>query len=157
SLCGLSKNWVVPGFRIGWGILGGDAERIEPYAEAIRQLGRARLSANHPEMYGIAPAIEGNQDHLALMVRELTARRDTAMRLLNAIPGISCVPPKGAFYAFPRLHVEVDDERWVRELMTETGVVVVHGSGFGQRPGTRHFRIVLLPPVALIEEACAAI
>lgn len=157
SLGGLSKNWIVPGFRIGWGILCGDAERVAPFCEGIRQLGRARLSANHPEMYGIAPALEGGQEHLVSMVRDLTVRRDLAMRLLNATPGISCVPPQGAFYAFPRLHLDVDDEQWVKDLMAATGVVVVHGSGFGQRPGTRHFRIVLLPQPDVLEEACKRI
>ncbi len=157
TLNGLSKNWIVPGFRIGWGILSGDRERIEPYAEAIRQLGRARLSANHPEQYGIAPALEGDQSHLAAMILELTARRNLAMRMLNEVPGVSCVRPEGAFYAFARLHGEMPDDIWARELMQETGVVVVPGSGFGQREGTRHFRIVLLPPLDVIEEACRLI
>lgn len=154
TLGGLSKNWVAPGWRIGWGILTGEAGRLEGYVEGVRQLGRARLSANHPEQFAIRPALEGPQDHLEAMVGELTRRRDLAMRLLNAVPGISCVPPRGAFYAFPRLPDGTDDAAWAAELMRATGVVVVHGSGFGQRPGTSHFRIVLLPEPAELERAC---
>jgi alanine-synthesizing transaminase len=157
SLGGLSKNWLVPGFRIGWGVVSGDAERLEPWIEAIRQLGRARLSANHPEQYGIAPCLEGSQAHLVDLMSQLTTRRDLAMRRLNSIEGISCVAPQGAFYAFARLHDVPDDVRWCRDLMDATGVVVVPGSGFGQLPGTNHFRIVLLPSLEVIDEACDAI
>jgi len=157
TLGGLSKNWVVPGFRIGWGVLSGDADRLSDYVEAIQQLARARLSANHPEQHGIPAALEGDQSHLAEMIEELAARRDLAMERLNAIPGMSCVAPEGAFYAFPRLDVDVDDAAWCADLMRETGVVVVPGSGFGQRPGTRHFRIVLLPDREVLAEACDGI
>lgn len=157
NLCGLSKNWVLPGFRIGWGVLSGPKELLGGYIHAIQQLGRARLSANHPEQYGIAPALEGPQDHLAQMIPQLVARRDAAMAKLASIPDVTCVVPKGAFYAFPRIHRPVDDAAWCRELMRETAVVTVPGSGFGQREGTQHFRIVLLPDVPAIEEACDGI
>lgn len=157
NLCGLSKNWVLPGWRIGWGILSGPEEQLRGYINAIQQLGRARLSANHPEQYGIKPALEGPQDNLAAMIPQLVARRDAAMTKLNAIPDISCVVPQGAFYAFPRVHRPIDDAAWCRELMRETGVVTVPGSGFGQREGTQHFRVVLLPDVQTIEDACEGI
>ena len=157
TLCGLSKNWLVPGFRIGWGVLSGLPEKLEAFAEATRQLGRARLSANHPEQAAIRPALEGDQSHIAALNHELVQRRDLAMGLLNRIDGISCVKPEGAFYAFARLHDVQSDGDWCRELMQETGVVVVPGSGFGQRPGTQHFRLVLLPSLSIIEEACKAI
>jgi alanine-synthesizing transaminase len=157
TLNGLSKNWIVPGWRIGWGILTGVAERLADYVEAIRQLGRARLSANHPEQAAIPVALAGPQDHLVAMNRELAARAALATRLLDEVGGLSCVAPRGAFYAFPRLHLDVPDDVFCRELMMETGVVVVPGSGFGQRPGTRHFRVVLLPPPDVLEEACRAI
>jgi alanine-synthesizing transaminase len=145
TLGGLSKNWVVPGFRIGWGVLSGDPDRLSRYVEGIQQLGRARLSANHPEQHGIAPALDGDQSHLERMLTSLTRRRDLVVERLDAIPGISCVRPEGAFYAFPRLEGVDSDGTWCQELMKETGVVVVPGSGFGQRPGTHHFRIVFLP------------
>jgi alanine-synthesizing transaminase len=157
SLCGLSKNWVLPGWRIGWGALSGPEEQLRGYITAIQQLGRARLSANHPEQYAIKPALEGPQDNLTRMIPQLVERRDAAMTKLREIPDISCVIPQGAFYAFPRIHRDIDDAAWCRELMRETGVITVPGSGFGQKTGTSHFRIVLLPDVATLEEACAGI
>jgi len=77
--------------------------------------------------------------------------------MLNAIPGISCVKPEGAFYAFPRLHMEQSDNHFVSELIRETGVVVVPGSGFGQVPGTQHFRVVFLPNEKILEKAYKSI
>jgi alanine-synthesizing transaminase len=73
--------------------------------------------------------------------------------MLNAIDGITCVRPEGAFYAFPRLHIDGDDKHFVAELIKATGVVVVHGSGFGQVPGTQHFRVVFLPTEDVLEKA----
>jgi alanine-synthesizing transaminase len=73
--------------------------------------------------------------------------------MLNAIPGISCVKPEGAFYAFPRLHMEQSDSQFVNGLIRETGVVVVPGSGFGQVPGTQHFRVVFLPSEIILTKA----
>jgi alanine-synthesizing transaminase len=154
---GLSKNFMVPGFRIGWGIVSGDKTVLKDYVEAINKMLRARLSANHPEQYGIAPALLGDQSHLEIARRKLTNRRNLTVEMMNGISGISCVPPQGAFYAFPRLHNVTDDVKFVIELLKETGVVVVHGSGFGQKPGTSHFRIVFLPPENILEKAYKAI
>ena len=154
---GLSKNFMVPGFRIGWGIVSGDKTVLKDYVEAINKMLRARLSANHPEQYGIAPALLGDQSHLEIARRKLTNRRNLTVEMMNSIQGISCVPPQGAFYAFPRLHNVTDDAKFVIELLKETGVVVVHGSGFGQKPGTSHFRIVFLPPENILEKAYKAI
>ena len=157
TLGGLSKNHVAPGWRIGWGIMSGVQEVVAEYVSGIQQLGRTRLSANHPEQYAIKPALQGDQGHIAEMMARLTERRDLMLEILGGVEGISCVPPRGAFYAFPRLPDDVDDAEWARNLMKETGVVVVPGSGFGQSPGTRHFRIVLLPPLEILGEACRRI
>lgn len=157
TLGGLSKNWVVPGFRIGWGILTGEPERLAAYQGAVQQLGRARLSANHPEQYAIAPALDGDQSHLGAMREEIRVRRDVAMEILNGSRNIRCVPPAGAFYAFPRLLSAENDAEWCNALMDETGVVVVPGSGFGSVDGGSHFRLVLLPGRDVIEEASRAI
>ena len=150
---GLSKNYLVPGFRIGWGIVSGDKNLLADYIEAINKLLRARLSANHPEQYAIPAALDGDQSHLAEANRKLTKRRDITVEMLNAIPGISCVKPEGAFYAFPRLHMNQPDNHFVAELINETGVVVVPGMGFGQKPNTQHFRVVFLPPENILEKA----
>jgi alanine-synthesizing transaminase len=118
---------------------------------------RARLSANHPEQYGIKPSLEGNHDHLTEGMKKLTRRRDLTVEMLNAIPGISCVKPEGAFYAFPKLEMKQPDAHFVGELIRETGVVIVPGSGFGQVPGTHHFRVVFLPNEQILEKAYKAI
>jgi alanine-synthesizing transaminase len=154
---GLSKNYMVPGFRIGWGIVSGRKEILSDYIEAINRILRARLSANHPEQYGIKISLEGNQDHLILAMEKLTKRRDLTVEMLNAIPGISCIKPEGAFYAFPQLQMKQPDAHFVAELIKETGVVVVPGSGFGQVPGTKHFRVVFLPNEQILEKAYKSI
>ncbi|MDP3150885.1 MAG: aminotransferase class I/II-fold pyridoxal phosphate-dependent enzyme [Ignavibacteria bacterium] len=150
---GLSKNYMVPGFRIGWGIISGKDENLREYIEAINKILRARLSANHPEQYGLVAALEQDQSHLTIAMAKLAKRRDLTFEMLNAIPGISCVKPEGAFYAFPRLHTNKPDFDFVKGLLKETGVVVVHGSGFGQLPGTQHFRVVFLPNEEILTKA----
>jgi len=154
---GLSKNYMVPGFRIGWGIVSGRKEVLSDYIGAMNKILRARLSANHPEQYGIKPSLEGEQSNLFEAKEKLTIRRDMTVEMLNAIPGISCVKPEGAFYAFPQLHMNQSDNHFVAELIKETGVVVVPGSGFGQVPGTQHFRVVFLPNEQILEKAYKAI
>ena len=121
--------------------------------EAIRKMERARLSANHPEQYAIKPALEADQSHLEDMMTRLGRRRDVTTQRLNAIDGISCVEPGGAFYAFPRIDLGIPDDEFCKRVISETGVVIVPGSGFGQRPGTQHFRVVFLPPEDVLEKA----
>lgn len=150
---GLSKAYLGPGLRVGWGILSGEAARLESYRGAIAQLCRARLSSNHPQQFAIEPAL-ADKSHLAAVREKLTRRRDITVERLNAVDGISCVPPLGAFYAFPSLDVpEAEEEGFIADLIRATGVVVVHGGGFGQRPGTAHFRVVFLPPEETLERA----
>lgn len=150
---GLSKSYVVPGFRIGWGIISGPADELEDYCEAIRKMERARLCANHPEQYAIKPALQGSQDHIEEMIGRLQRRRDLTVSMLNDIDGVSCVSPGGAFYAFPSVYLSVPDDEFVQHVIRETGVVIVPGSGFGQRPGTGHFRVVFLPPDEILSTA----
>ncbi|MDD5087219.1 MAG: aminotransferase class I/II-fold pyridoxal phosphate-dependent enzyme [bacterium] len=150
---GLSKSYLGPGFRIGWGIVSGPQARMRDYMEAINKILRARLCANHPIQHAIAAALGENQEHLKDVIPRLTRRRNITTERLNAIPGIHCVPAQGAFYAFPRLDIPESDEEFVRELIRATGVVVVPGSGFGQVPGTKHFRVVFLPPEEILEKA----
>ncbi len=152
TFSGLSKNYIVPGFRIGWGVASGRREIMGEYLEAINKILRSRLCANHPEQYAIAPALDGSNEHLAEMLAKLERRRDFTMEALAAIPGISLVKPEGAFYAFPSIDVD-DDNKFVTGLIRETGVVVVPGTGFGQKPGSHHFRIVILPEERILEKA----
>jgi alanine-synthesizing transaminase len=154
---GLSKNYLAPGWRIGWGIVSGDVAAVKPYVEGIHRLLRSRLCANHPEQYAIKPALEGPQDHLTEVRDKLRARRDLTVRWCNSTPRLSCASPRGAFYAFPRLDIQEGDDVFVKELCRQEHVLVVHGSGFGQKPGTRHFRVVFLPDEPTLTRAYAAI
>jgi len=154
---GMSKNYLVPGWRIGWGIVSGDAAAMKTYTEGVHRLLRARLCANHPEQYSIKPALEGPQDHLVAVKRKLRSRRDLTQKWCESTPRVSCVAPRGAFYAFPRIEIPESDEIFVKELIRQKQVMVVHGSGFGQKPGTQHFRIVFLPDEARLTKAYAGI
>jgi alanine-synthesizing transaminase len=150
---GLSKNYLAPGWRIGWGIVSGDTAAVKPYIEGIHRLLRSRLSANHPEQYAIKPALEGRQDHLVEVCKKLRWRRDLTVKWADSTPRVSCVPPRGAFYAFPKIDIPESDEIFVKELCRTKHVLVVHGSGFGQKPNTKHFRIVFLPDEFLLTKA----
>lgn len=154
---GLSKNYLAPGWRIGWGIVSGDAAAVKPYVEGIGRLLRSRLCANHPEQYAIKAALEGPQDHLKEVAGKLRARRDLTMKWCGSTPRVSCVSPKGAFYAFPRLDIPEGDDVFVKELLVQKYVLVVNGSGFGQKKGTKHFRIVFLPDEQTLTTAYAGI
>ncbi|MEA2076511.1 MAG: aminotransferase class I/II-fold pyridoxal phosphate-dependent enzyme [Candidatus Marinimicrobia bacterium] len=150
---GLSKSYVVPGFRIGWGIFSGPIDIMKDYIEAVNKMARARLSASHPVQFAIKAALEGPQDHIKEMLKALTVRRDLTVSMLNDIDEFDCKVPKGAFYAFPTLNIPDKDEDFVKDLIRETGVVTVHGSGFGQKPGTQHLRIVFLPNETILQNA----
>jgi len=154
---GLSKNYLAPGWRIGWGIVSGEAATVKPYIEGMHRLLRARLCANHPEQYAIKAALEGPQDHLVEVRRKLRSRRDLTVKWCNSTARVSCVSPRGAFYAYPRLEIPEGDDIFVKELCLQKHVLAVHGSGFGQKPGTKHFRIVFLPDETTLTKAYAAI
>jgi len=152
TFSGLSKNYIAPGFRIGWGIVSGRRQVLEDYIDAINKILRARLCANHPIQYAIPVALLGDQTHLVELNSKLRKRRDIVKEKISKIQGIDLVEPHGAFYAFPSIDVE-NDSHFAKELMKETGVVVVPGDGFGQKPGTHHFRIVILPSEEILSEA----
>jgi alanine-synthesizing transaminase len=153
TFSGLSKVWLGPGLRMGWTILSGPQEVLTPLADAMGRLVRARVCASHPVQWAIKPALEGPNPHLEEVRAKLRRRRDLTVERLNAIPGWSCVPPRGAFYAFPRFELgDLRDVELVRDLILQYGVVAVHGSGFGMSD-FNHVRIVFLPPEELLEEA----
>jgi len=153
TLNGLSKAYLVPGWRVGWGVVSGDAAAVKPYVEGIHKLLRARLCSNHPQQYAVRPALEGPQDHLPEVLRKLRSRRDLTMKWCTSTPRVSCVTARGAFYAFPRLDIPDDDDEFVKRLLVEKQVLLVHGSGFGQEPGTRHARVVFLPDEPTLSRA----
>ncbi|MDD5657521.1 MAG: aminotransferase class I/II-fold pyridoxal phosphate-dependent enzyme [Elusimicrobia bacterium] len=154
---GLSKGFLAPGWRIGWGVASGNAAVLGPYLAAINKLLRARLCASHPMQHAVAAALDGEKAFAERTRDKLRRRRDITHELLNSVPGISCVKPAAAFYAFPRLDIPGSDEDFVKSLIREIGVVTVHGSGFGQKPGTKHLRVVFLPPEAVLRKAYAGL
>ena len=151
---GLSKTYLAPGLRIGWGVLTGPQGRMDAYFETIRHMLRARLCANHPFQWAIAPCLNGSQSHLPVMLDKLRRRRDLCMSKIAGIPGLSCHAPRGSFYAFVRVDGIKSDAEWCKSLLMSKGVVVVPGSGFGMHdPDAGYFRIVLLPDEATLAEA----
>jgi len=154
---GLSKAYLVPGWRIGWAVATGPHETLHPYIEAVHRLLRARISAPHPFQHAIPAALEGPQDHISEMREKLRRRADLTIEWAKRTPRVKLAPPKGAFYAHPSVEIPEDDLSFVTDLLKQKHVLVVHGSGFGQKPGTRHFRIVFLPQEPVLSAAYEAI
>src|SRR6516165_4868221 len=150
---GLSKAYLVPGWRIGWAIATGPREILHPYMEAVHRLLRARLSAPHPFQHAIKPALEGPQDHIPAMLEKLRRRAQITVDWAKRTPRVNLVAPKGAFYAHPSLDISEDDLTFVTDLLKQKHVLVVHGLGFGQKPGTKHIRIVFLPQEDVLHPA----
>jgi len=149
---GLSKNYIVPGWRMGWGIVSGRENIMKDYIEAINKMLRARLCANHPEQYALIAALKGDQSHIPEMNNILQRRRDITLDIVKKIDGIEVVKPEGAFYTYASIEVD-DDTKFCKELLQETGVVVVPGSGFGKKDGTNYFRYVILPNEEILDKA----
>jgi alanine-synthesizing transaminase len=150
---GISKAYLAPGWRIGWGVATGPKAALADYLEGVHKLLRARLCASHPMMYAVKPALEGPQDHLVEVRKKLHSRRDLTAAWAAKTPRVSLTSPKGAFYAHPSLEIPDDDLSFVTDLLKQKHVLVVHGSGFGQKPGTKHIRIVFLPDEATLTRA----
>ncbi|MES0326683.1 MAG: pyridoxal phosphate-dependent aminotransferase [Gammaproteobacteria bacterium] len=146
---GLSKAYRVAGFRAGWMIISGAKSKAKDYIEGIDLLASMRLCANVPGQHAIQTALGGYQSINELIVPggRLRDQRDLAWKLVNDIPGISCVKPKGAMYLFckmdPAVHKIKDDEKMVLDLLLQEKILIVQGTAFNW-PDTDHFRIVFL-------------
>ena len=147
---GLSKAYRVAGFRAGWMMITGPKRHAQSYLEGLTILTNMRLCANVPAQHAVQIALGGRQSirDLILPGGRLVEQRDAAVKALEAIPGVSCVRPRGALYVFPKLDQDAypiaDDQRFVLELLRDKHVLVVQGSGFNwHRPD--HLRIVTLP------------
>lgn len=149
---GLSKNYRSAGFRGGWMILSGAKQKAKSYIEGILLLASMRLCANVPTQYGIQTALGGYQSINELVVPggRLHQQMNLIYDRLTAIPGITCVKPKGALYVFPKIDLKKfglhSDEQFVYDLLSEQKVLVVAGTGFNYISDD-HFRIVILPTV----------
>ncbi|BEP34941.1 pyridoxal phosphate-dependent aminotransferase [Variovorax sp. V59] len=154
----LSKSYRSCGYRAGWLVVSGDKARAQDYIEGLNMLSNMRLCANVPGQWAIQTALGGYQSINDLVGDggRLRRQRDLAYELITAIPGVSCVKPSAALYMFPKLDPKVypieDDRQFFLELLRETKVMLVQGTGFNWATPD-HFRIVFLPHEDDLREA----
>ena len=153
-LNGFSKVHLMSGWRIGY-IAFNNSSKLDLIRENLPKLARVRISTNLPVQYGALESLRGPQEYISEFVRELKKRRDFVIKRLNSISGLSCSNPKGAFYAFPKIeHNKYKSDRdFVLGLLRTKGVLTVHGSGFGTKYGSGHFRLVFLPDIQTLDLA----
>ncbi|MDR5683097.1 MAG: pyridoxal phosphate-dependent aminotransferase [Armatimonadota bacterium] len=147
-LDGFSKTYAMTGWRLGYGVM---PPRV---AQAVTQLmiNVNSCTAAFTQIAGIA-ALEGPQEEVDAMVAEFRHRRDAIVAGLNAIEGIRCRPPAGAFYAFPNVSaLDPDGRRFADYLLDEAGVAVLAGTAFGEY-GRGYLRISYANSLANIQEA----
>ena len=158
TFSGLSKSHMIAGFRVGWMILSGNKAVGQDYIEGIRMLSSMRLCSNVPAQSIVQTALWGHQSVETYVAPEgrVTKQRDYVIDRLNAIPGVSVMKPKAAFYCFPKLDSErfhiKDDMQFACDLLRQERVLIVQGTGFNW-PEPDHFRIVYLPMLTTLAEA----
>jgi len=145
SFSSMSKAYLAPGWRTGWLVVG-KTPRLDNALAAIKKMADGRLCSPGPMQHAIAPALLGDRSHQPAFRAALAERAKVTTDLLNAIPGMRCVAPRGAFYAMPQVTLPPGrtDEHYVLSLLRETGILTVYGSGFGMAPEAGTFRIVFL-------------
>jgi alanine-synthesizing transaminase len=145
SLSSLSKGYVAPGWRTGW-LAVGRSPRLDDLLAALRKLADGRLCSTIPMQHAIAAALAGDRSHQQRFRNALKERAAVTTRALQGMPGVTCVAPNAAFYAMPKVALPPgrSDEDYVLGLLRATGVLCVHGSGFGMRPDEGYLRIVFL-------------
>src|SRR5687768_3706133 len=153
SFSSLSKAYLAPGWRSGW-LAVGRTERLDDVLAAIKKLADGRLCSNAPMEYAIVAALDGDRSHQQLFRDDLRERSALTVERLNAIDGISVVPPAAAFYAMPKVELPpgTTDADYVLALLRATGVLCVYGSGFGTKPEDGFFRVVFLASPAELSE-----
>jgi alanine-synthesizing transaminase len=158
----LSKSYRSCGYRAGWMVVSGDKKSASDYIEGLNMLSNMKLCSNVPGQWAIQTALGGYQSINDLVCEggRLRRQRDLAYALITAIPGVSCVKPSAALYMFPRLDPAVypiaDDRQFFLELLRETRVMLVQGTGFNWKQPD-HFRIVFLPHEDDLREAIGRI
>jgi alanine-synthesizing transaminase len=155
---GMSKAYRAAGFRAGWMALSGNKKIAADYREGLDMLSNMRLCANVPAQYGIQTALGGYQsiNDLVIPGGRLKEQRDIAVNMVNEIPGLSVVMPKGALYCFPKVDVRrfniTDDAEFMLDLLREQHLLLVQGTGFNWKEPD-HFRIVFLPDKEILTDA----
>lgn len=158
----LSKSYRSCGYRAGWMVVSGDKRPAKDYIEGLNMLSNMKLCSNVPGQWAIQTALGGYQSINDLVCEggRLRRQRDMAYNLITAIPGVTCVKPVAALYMFPKLDPVIypikDDRQFFLELLKETRVMLVQGTGFNW-PAPDHFRIVFLPHEDDLAEAIARI
>jgi alanine-synthesizing transaminase len=149
SYSSLSKAYLAPGWRAGWMAVG-STPRLDGALRAIKKLADGRLCSPAPMQYAVTAALTGDRSHQEVFRHELRARATLTTERLNAIDGMRCVQPRGAFYALPQVSLPPgsSDADYVLGLLRATGILCVYGSGFGTRPEDGFFRVVFLAPPA---------
>lgn len=162
TFSGLSKAYRVCGYRAGWVMISGPKEIATDFLEGLTLIANMRMCANVPAQHAIQTALGGYQS-VEDLIRPGGRYYEQSMladRLLNEIPGVSNVTPKGALYCFPRLDPAVypidDDQEFVLELLRAKKILVTHGTGFNWFEPD-HFRLVTLPEASVLEEAIGRI
>ncbi len=160
TLNGMSKVYLVPGWRLGHSLWNDPTGSLAQIKEGVLKVARNRICASSIAQKAAAAALDGPQDHVTAMNDALRVRRDFTVKRLNEIDGIHCARPDGAFYAFPRVESLVDgsgpwkdDKEFVLDYLREEKVLAVHGSGFDPEYGRDHFRIVILPDTDILGAA----
>jgi alanine-synthesizing transaminase len=154
---GLSKAYRACGFRAGWMIMSGNLDVATDYLNGLNTLASMRLCSNVPAQYAIQTALGGYQsiNDLVLPEGRLTRQRDLVYNKIQAIDGLSCNKPKGAFYMFPKIDLKKfsydSDLAFVMDLLRDEHILFVQGSGFNWIEPD-HFRIVFLPHLDELEK-----
>jgi aspartate aminotransferase len=134
-LDGFSKTYAMTGWRLGYGVM------PEWLAEQVIKLQvNSNSCTNAATQYAGLEALAGPQDSVERMLSEFRARRDLIVSGLNELPGVECITPQGAFYAFPRVADTGHPAGTLAELLLgEVGVACLAGTAFGQY-GEGHLR-----------------
>jgi aspartate/methionine/tyrosine aminotransferase len=153
-LNGFSKVHLMSGWRIGY-IAFNQSSKLDALRENLPKLARVRIATSLPVQHAALESLRGPQDYIGNFVSEVKKHRDFVVKRLNEMPGLSCPTPKGAFYAFPKIEDNRfgTDKEFVTKLLESKGVLTVHGSGFGEKYGSGHFRLVYLPDMKILDSA----
>ncbi|WP_424986654.1 pyridoxal phosphate-dependent aminotransferase [Microbulbifer sp. S227A] len=126
-LNGWSKTYAMTGWRLGYSVWPDDL-----YEKARKLAVNAWSCVNAPAQYAALAALTGPQDAVGVMLQEFDARRRLVVELLNDLPGVSCITPKGAFYAFPNISATgLKAKALAADLLETTGVATIGGPDFG--------------------------
>ncbi|PLS24696.1 aminotransferase class I/II-fold pyridoxal phosphate-dependent enzyme [Bifidobacterium imperatoris] len=158
TFSGLSKSHMIAGYRVGWMVLSGNKRIAKDYIEGINMLANMRICSNVPAQSIVQTALGGHQSVNDYIVPggRLYEQREYIYNAINAIPGLTAVKPKAAFYIFPKIDVKKfnihDDEQFALDLLHDERILITRGGGFNWGEPD-HFRIVYLPRIEVLKDA----